>query len=119
MAKGHKQLMNTLSSLWWMSQRGWLLATPAGKVQTPGGGWMTLAPEGTSDMCGYELIDGKPIACFIEVKTINDSVKTKQKQFLEERAMHGCKTYICKPNSKGQLTLRIYPYQNGQKEILL
>ena len=101
MGSKHEQIQETVLQSWSVDKRGRLfncrqgLATPFRGEFPIWFGPLTPKFKGHPDLYGWEIINGLPIFCFIEVKTLAYSkLSDGQKTFMSYAKSIGCRCYI-------------------------
>ena len=115
MASRHEIIKDRVILDWTQEGKGRLfsssqaMATPIGSDHPVWFGPMSRkASKGWPDLYGYEWIDGTPVFCTVEVKTINDGIKPDQKKKMNILTRHGCRCYVAQEREEGGYLLIRY-----------
>jgi len=115
MATKHEIIKDLVIQDWTQEGRGRLfnsaqgMAVPIhGKNPVWFGPMSRKASKGWPDLYGYEWINGTPVFCTVEVKTINDGVKPDQKKKMNILTRHGCRCYVAQEREEGGYLLIRY-----------
>lgn len=95
MADKHACIVKQVQIDWTAQHRGRLFQNPTGYASQEHVKYGLC--KGSSDLIGFEYINGKPIFCAVEVKTLAYPYLSKdQKIFLDALIRLGCCAYIAK-----------------------
>ena len=90
MAAGEKKIMDEVALAWSERGLGRLFRANVGVYQTRDGRMIRIGVPGFSDLHGFTMLDGNPVATYFEVKTGRLTATHQQIAFLNSMKEHGC-----------------------------